>query len=74
MHLPHRHGTLSLSIHMHLTYPPTSDPTHLSEGELNGLITLPLQMVHEIHNDVVWIIHLILTSHQIISLLSEVDY
>ena len=52
---------------------PTSHPTHLSEGELNGLILLPLQVVHEVHNGVVCSIHLLLASHQLLSLLSEVD-
>ena len=52
---------------------PTSCPTHLSEGELNGFILLPLQVVHEVHNGVVCSIHLLLASHQLLSLFSEVD-
>ena len=52
---------------------PTSHPTHLSEGELNGRILLPLQVVHEIHNGVVCSVHLLLASHQLLSLLSAVD-
>ena len=45
--------------------PPLTRP-HLSEGELNGLVLLPLQVVYHVHNGAVCPIHLLLPTHQLL--------
>ena len=46
-----------------LSPPPPLTRRHLSEGELNGLVLLPL---HQVHNGVVCPIHLLLPTHQLL--------
>ena len=48
-------------------------PAYLSEGELDGLVLLPLQVVHQVHDGVVSPVHLFLPAYQLLALLSEVD-
>ena len=70
---PLPHTTTSLSC---LTSHPTTPhpvPRYLSEGELDGLVLLPLQVVHQVHDGVVSPVHLFLPAYQLLALLSEVD-